>query len=94
MLGGGPAIVLTVWESVGSALLRHPLPGATQFGREIGEISNEVVDDLDVSAAELARATAAEGVEIAEAGGFDARALSHRAIGAAGEGRQARSGRR
>ncbi len=85
VLGGGPATVLTVWESVGSAVLRHPVRTGWEMGREIGEISNDVVDELDASTAEWARATAAEGVVLAESAGFDARALAHRALGAAGE---------
>lgn len=81
VLGGGPALVLTAWESLGSIVLRYPNPGRTQLGREIREISGEVVDELDADTAEQAHATAAEGVEIANAAGFEARPLARRAIG-------------
>lgn len=37
VLAGRSAIVLTVWESVGSALLRHAPSGTTELGREARE---------------------------------------------------------
>jgi hypothetical protein len=55
LLGGGNAVVLTVWESVGSAILRHTRSEATELGREAREISEDVVAELDASA-EKARA--------------------------------------
>ena len=72
VFGGGRAIVLTVFESVGSALLRHPPSESTELGRQFKEISKDVVDDLDSDAAERAQATAREGVDAAAAAGFDA----------------------
>ena len=81
LLGGGPAIVLTVWESIGSMLLRHPFPGATELSRQVREISDEVVDELDADTAERAEATAVEGAELATTGGFEARPLARRALG-------------
>ena len=83
VLGGGPALVVTVWESVGSVVLRrHP---RTALGRELRDISADVVDDLDAGTAASAEATAAEGAELAAGAGFKAEALAHRAIARAGE---------
>lgn len=65
VLGGGPAVVVTVWESVGSPALRHPIPAVNQFGREFRETSKDVVDSLDAETAEWAWATAREGAELA-----------------------------
>ena len=80
VLGGGDALVLTAFESLGSALLRRtPLTG-TELGREFREISEDVLDELDSGAAERAEAAAAQGAKIAAAVGFDARALTHRAL--------------
>lgn len=81
VLAGGPAIVLTVWESLGSALLRYPLPGATELGRNFREISEDVVAELDADTAKWAEARAAEGAEVAGTAGFDARPLARRALG-------------
>jgi nucleotide-binding universal stress UspA family protein len=80
------ATVLTVWESMGSALLRHPFPqhGAS-IGRDLKEISEEVVAELDEGTASRAEATAAEGVEIARAVGFEAEPLVRRAVARATE---------
>jgi nucleotide-binding universal stress UspA family protein len=85
LLGGGPALVLTVWESIGSAVLRHraPLPG--QIGRETRAIAEDVIEELDASTATAAEATAAQGAEIAAAAGFDARPEARRAIARAAE---------
>lgn len=80
LTGGGEAVVLTVWESVGSALLRHAPPGDTEFGRDAKGIAEDVVAELDSSTAERAEATAAQGAEVARAAGFDARPLAHRAL--------------
>jgi nucleotide-binding universal stress UspA family protein len=83
LVGGGPAVVVTIWESVGSVVLRrHP---RTALGRELKEISAEVVDDLDAGTAGSAQATAEEGAEVAAAAGFDAEPLAHRAIARVGE---------
>jgi nucleotide-binding universal stress UspA family protein len=83
LLGGGPAVVVTIWESVGSAILRHR--PRTALGRELKDISAEVVEDLDAGTAGAAEATAQEGAGLATAAGFDAVALAHRAIARAGE---------
>jgi nucleotide-binding universal stress UspA family protein len=80
ILGGGPAIVLTVFESVGSALLRHAPSEKTGLGREFREISEDVVNELDAGAARRAEATAGEGAEAARAAGFDAQPLVRRAL--------------
>ena len=85
VLGGRSAIVLTVWESVGSAILRHTFSGESELGREAREVSEEVVDELDSRTAERALATATEGAALAAAAGFDARPLAPRAIARAVE---------
>lgn len=85
VLGGGAAIVLTIWESVGSALLRAPVQGRTELGRDFREISEAVVDELDEGTAARAQATAAAGVEIAIAAGFDATPEARRALAKAAE---------
>jgi nucleotide-binding universal stress UspA family protein len=85
LTGGGPAVVLTVWESVGSAVLRHgaPLPG--QIGRETRALAEDVIEELDASTAAAADATAAQGAELAAAAGFDARPEARRALAGAAE---------
>jgi nucleotide-binding universal stress UspA family protein len=85
VLGGGPAIVLTVFESAGSALLRHPPSEGTELGRQFKEIAHDVVDELDAGAARRAQATAEEGAEVARQAGFDAEPLAHRALAKAAE---------
>ena len=85
IVGGGDAIVLTVWESLGSAILRNLPSDATELGREARGIGEDVVDEFDTSTAEAARATAAEGTGLATAAGFDARPLSRRAVARAAE---------
>lgn len=87
VLGGGPAIVVTVWESTGSALLRHPVPGRTELGREFREISEDVAGELDASTEQRAQATVNEGVDAARAAGFDAQPSARRALAAAAERR-------
>ena len=79
------AIVLTVWESVGSTLLRSAFPNAGDLGRDLREISEEVLDELDKGTAERALATATEGAEIAGLAGLDARPVARRALHGAGE---------
>ena len=81
LLGGGPAIVLTVWESVGSAVLRHgaPLPG--EMGRESRSIAEDVIGELDSGTEQHARAKAEEGARLAAEAGFDARPDAQRALG-------------
>jgi nucleotide-binding universal stress UspA family protein len=80
ILGGGPAIVLTIYESLGSALLRHAPSEATELGRQFKEISEDVVNELDAGAARRAQETAAEGAELAMTAGFEAEPLAHRAL--------------
>ena len=80
VLGGGPAVVLTIFESIASALLRQRQSEKTEMGREFKQIAEEVVDELDAGAAERAEATAAEGAELAEASGFEASHHSRRAV--------------
>jgi nucleotide-binding universal stress UspA family protein len=85
LLGGNEAVVLNVWESLGSAILRNLPSGETVFGREATGIAEDVVDELDASIAEAAQATAAEGAALAAAAGFDARPLARRALARAAE---------
>lgn len=80
VLGGGEAIVLTVWESLGSAILRKLPSGATEFGRDARGIAEDVIDELDAGTADAARASATEGAALAAAAGFDARPLARRAL--------------
>jgi nucleotide-binding universal stress UspA family protein len=82
---GGEAIVLTVWESAGSAILRYTPPGVTDVGREARGVAEDVIDELDASTAEAARATADAGNALAVAAGFDARPLARRALARAAE---------
>jgi hypothetical protein len=86
LLGGGEAIVLTVWESLGSAILRNLPAGATEFGSEARGIAEDVVDALDARTGDAARAFAAEGAALATAARFDARTLSRRALAHGGVG--------
>jgi hypothetical protein len=79
VLGGGDAIVLTVCESVGSAILRHTPSGATELGREMKEIGEDVVDELD-STPRNESETARDGATLAAAAGFEARPLASRTI--------------
>jgi nucleotide-binding universal stress UspA family protein len=85
VLGGGKAVVLTVWESVGSAILRHTPSEATEFGREAKGISEDVVAELDASTERGAQTTASQGAELATAAGFDARPVAPRALARAAE---------
>jgi hypothetical protein len=41
-LGGREAVVITVWESVGSAILRNLPSGATELGRDARGIAEDV----------------------------------------------------
>ena len=85
VLGDGEGIVLTVWESLGSAILRHVPSGGGAFGRDVKGIAEDVVDELDASIAERARETAAEGVALAVTEGFTARPLARRALAESAE---------
>ena len=80
ILGGGSAIVITVYESLGSALLRYAPSETTELGRQFKEISEDVVNDLDAGTARRAQATADEGADLAVAAGFDAQPLARRAL--------------
>jgi nucleotide-binding universal stress UspA family protein len=80
LLGGGPAVVLTVWESVGSGVLRHGVPLPGEIGRETTTIAQDVIDELDRGMAERASAAAAEGAELATTAGFVARPEARRAL--------------
>jgi nucleotide-binding universal stress UspA family protein len=80
IVGGGPAVVVTIFESVGSALLRHAPSEKTELGRQFKEIAEDVVNELDSGAATRAEATAGEGAELARAAGFAAKPLAHRAL--------------
>ena len=84
-VGSGEAIVLTVWESLGSAILRNLPSDATELGREARGIAEDVVDEVDTSTAEAAGVTAAEGAGLAAAAGFDAHPLTRRAVARATE---------
>ena len=85
VLGDGEGIVLTVWESLGSAILRRVPSGETEFGRDAKGIAEDVVAELDAGTAERAGVTAAEGVALAASAGFDARPLARRALAEAAE---------
>jgi nucleotide-binding universal stress UspA family protein len=85
VLGGGNAVVLTVWESLGSAILRHTPSETTELGRAAKEIGEDVVAELDASTRERAQTTASEGAELAAAAGFEARPLASRALPRAAE---------
>lgn len=85
VLGRERAVVLTVFESLGSAVLRHATAAKTELGRGFKEISHDVVDELDSGAAKRAEATAREGADAAAAAGFDAQPLTRRAVAKAAE---------
>ena len=85
VLGGAPALVVTVFESMGSSLLRHAPSATTQLGREFTDISEEVVNELDAGLAERAQALAAEGAQIAAEAGFEAQPVARRALSKAVE---------
>jgi nucleotide-binding universal stress UspA family protein len=85
VLGGGDAVVLTVWESVGSAILRNLPSGGSELGRDARGIAEDVVEELDASTAEGAQTMAAEGAALASEAGFAARPAARRALARAGE---------
>jgi nucleotide-binding universal stress UspA family protein len=85
LLGGGPAIALTVWESIGSVVLRHGVPLPGEVGRDTRALAEEVIDELDARTAERAKAAAEEGARLAAAAGFDARPEARRALARAAE---------
>ena len=85
VLGGREAVVVTVWETVGSAILRNLPPGATGLARDARGIAEDVVEELDAATAEGAEAMAAEGAELATTAGFVARPVARRAVARAAE---------
>lgn len=85
VLGGGDAVVLTVWESVGSAILRNLPSDGGELGRDARGIAEDVVDELDAATAEGAQTMAAEGAALAREAGFAARPAARRALARAGE---------
>jgi nucleotide-binding universal stress UspA family protein len=85
VLGGGEAVALTVWESVGSAILRHAPSGTSELARDARGVAEDVIDELDSGTAERAAETAREGAELATAAGFDARPEARRALAQAAE---------
>jgi nucleotide-binding universal stress UspA family protein len=68
LLGGGPAVVLTVWQPLGLSLLA-PVSGTIARASGIG-------GEFDEVAANAASECAAQGVELARASGFDAVAMA------------------
>jgi nucleotide-binding universal stress UspA family protein len=85
VLGGREAVVVTVWESVGSAILRNLPSGATEHGRDARGIAEDVVEELDAATAEGAEAMASEGAALATTAGFVARPVARRALARAAE---------
>jgi nucleotide-binding universal stress UspA family protein len=85
VLGGQVAVVVTAWESVGSAILRNLPSGATELGRDARGIAEDVVDELDAATAEGAETMAGEGSALATAAGFVARPVARRALARAAE---------
>ena len=85
VLGGREAVVVTVWESLGSAILRNLPSGTTELGRDARGIAEDVVDEFDAASAEGAEAMAAEGAALATTAGFAARAVARRALARAAE---------
>jgi nucleotide-binding universal stress UspA family protein len=67
LLGGGPALVLTVWEPY-KPPLHAPVGGAIALATGFAK-------EFDEAAVDIARRTADEGAEIARAAGFDAKPL-------------------
>ena len=68
LLGGGPALLVHVWEPLSSVVLRNPLIQSP------GPLAEQAAD-LDEAGAEAAERLTAEGVEIARAAGFEAAPL-------------------
>lgn len=69
---GRRGIVLNVWASVAAVLRRHPPSGSFA-------VATDVVDDLDASTEESARATAEEGAGAAREAGIQAEPLARSA---------------
>jgi nucleotide-binding universal stress UspA family protein len=70
LLGGGPAVVLTVWEPTAAFTGYDPLAGVSEgMGRAAG-----LEREMDDIGAEVAQRTAEQGAEAAREHGFDATA--------------------
>jgi nucleotide-binding universal stress UspA family protein len=65
LMSGVPALVLHVWASVGPDALRH-LP------KEVGEVADIVVEELDSSSVRRAEEVVAEGAALADSVGLAA----------------------
>lgn len=73
LLAPAPAVALTIWESALGFVQRHHLPGSF-------EIARDVVDEFDDATRTQAEQTAAEGAELARAGGFETEAVARAAL--------------
>ena len=74
LLGGGPALVVHVWEPLSALMLRNPLihsPGPLI----------EQAAELDAAGAEAAERLTGEGMQIARGAGFDAEPMCARSDG-------------
>jgi nucleotide-binding universal stress UspA family protein len=70
LLGGGPAVVLTVWEPTAAFTGYDPLAGVGEgMGRAVG-----LEREMDDIGAQVAQRTAEQGAEAAREHGFDATA--------------------
>ncbi len=70
LIGGGPAVVLTVWEPTAAFTGYDPLAGVSEgMGRAAG-----LEREMDDIGAQVAQRTAEQGVEVARKHGFDATA--------------------
>ncbi len=70
LLGGGPAVVLTVWEPTAAFTGYDPLAGVSEgMGRAAG-----LEREMDDIGAQVAQRTAEQGAEAAREHGFDATA--------------------
>jgi nucleotide-binding universal stress UspA family protein len=78
LLGPAPAVVLSVWESVGSFVLRHNPRGSFA-------ITEDVVGELDRGSASAAEEVARHGGELGRSLGLEAQPLVRRAVARAGE---------
>lgn len=68
ILGGGPALVVHVWEPLSAVVLRNPLVHSP------GPLAEQAAD-LDEAGAATAERLTEEGVRVARAAGFDAAPL-------------------
>jgi nucleotide-binding universal stress UspA family protein len=74
LLGGGPAVVVHVWEPLSALVLRNPLISSP------GPLVEQAAE-LDAAGAEAAERLAEEGGEIARSAGFDAEVLCIKSAG-------------